>query len=83
MKVTIEISLFPLDKNYSPVIRAFIDQLNTYPSIRTKVQPASTLIIGELDEIMQILNLELKKIFSMGHTVVSQIKIINQDLSDQ
>ena len=83
MTVTIEISLFPLDKNYSPVIRNFIDRLNTYRSIRTTVQPASTLIVGEFDEIMDIIHLELKNIFSLGHTVISQIKIINQDLSEQ
>lgn len=83
MTVTVEISLFPLEKNYSPVIRSFIDRLNRYDSIRTTIQPASTLIIGELDEIMQIINLELNKIFSMGYTVTSQIKIINLDLSEQ
>ncbi|MEP7320908.1 MAG: thiamine-binding protein [Saprospiraceae bacterium] len=83
MIVTVEISLFPLEKNYSPVIRAFIDRLNEYDSIRTTVQPASTLVIGEFDEIMRIINLELNKIFSMGLTVTSQIKIINLDLSEQ
>lgn len=83
MTVTVEISLFPLDKNYSPVIRTFIDRLNQYDSIRTTVQPASTLIIGEFDETMRIINLELNKIFSMGHIVTSQIKIINLDLSEQ
>ena len=83
MKVTVEISLYPLDKNYSPIIRTFIDRLQIYDSIGLKVQPASTLITGNLEEIMNILNIELRKVFDLGITVNAQIKIINLDLIEQ
>lgn len=83
MQVTLEISIYPLNKNYSPVIHSFIDALTRHPSVKIKVQPLSTLMMGDFDECIRILNIELKKIMDTDRTIVTQLKIINVDLSDQ
>jgi uncharacterized protein YqgV (UPF0045/DUF77 family) len=83
MNVSIEISLYPLDKMYSPIIREFIDQLRKYPDIRLIIQPASTLVVGEYEQVMRILTEELRPIMSQESTIVSIIKLINLDLYDQ
>ncbi len=82
MKVSIEISLYPLDRNYGDPIRQFIDRLNTHKNIEIKVQAMSTIIFGEYDSTMEILVKELKSTFSQEPTAVSIIKIVNLDLSD-
>jgi hypothetical protein len=33
MRTAVEISLYPLDADYIPSIKAFIDRLNTYPEL--------------------------------------------------
>jgi uncharacterized protein YqgV (UPF0045/DUF77 family) len=83
MIISIEISLYPLDKNYVQPIRSFIDKLNTYGELKIKVQAMSTFITGEYDIVMDVLTKELKSICESKNISVSVLKIVNLDLSDQ
>jgi uncharacterized protein YqgV (UPF0045/DUF77 family) len=83
MQVSIEIRVFPLDKNYSPAIHAFIDSLSRHLSIKIKVQAMSTLITGDFNECMRILQTELEKIMNTDKTIITHINLINRDMSDQ
>ena len=47
MRTAIDISLYPLDANYIPPIKAFIDRLNTYPELQVTTNAMSTQIAGE------------------------------------
>ena len=54
MRTAIEISLYPLDADYIPPIKAFIDRLNTYPELQT-TNAMSTQIAGEHARLFEIL----------------------------
>jgi uncharacterized protein YqgV (UPF0045/DUF77 family) len=82
MKISIEISLFPLDKNYSQVIRDFIARVDQYKQVEIRHQPMSTQISGEYDVCMGLLNTELKQSFDQNKTIASVIKILNIDIMD-
>ena len=47
MRTAVEISLYPLDADYIPSIKAFIDRLNTYPELQVTTNAMSTQIAGE------------------------------------
>ncbi len=80
MRVSIEISKYPLDTNYGNAILDFIQRLNQFSNITVKTNSMSTQIFGEYDEIMQILQKEMKISFSRPETVVLVMKFVNEDL---
>lgn len=82
MKISIEISLYPLDKNYSQAIRDFITRVSAYDQVAVRYQPMSTVISGDYEVCMGLLNEELKKSFNQDKTMAAVIKILNFDLSD-
>ena len=52
MKITVEISMYPLDSDYKPAIRAFIHELRGYGDIETVTNQMSTQVRGEFDDVM-------------------------------
>jgi len=82
MKISIEISLYPLDKNYSQAIREFISRVSQYQQVEIRYQPMSTQITGEFDLCMELLNKELKQSFNQDKTIAAVFKIINLDTAD-
>ncbi len=70
MKASVEISLYPLNSHYLPAIEAFIVRLNAYPSLMVKTYPTSTLVSGELHDLMQILEKEFEQTWhEMGQSI--------------
>ncbi len=47
MIVTIDISMYPNTKEFIKPIKGFIEILNTFPEIKIKTFPTSTVIQGE------------------------------------
>ncbi len=82
MIITMDISIYPMDKNYSPIIRDFIDRIQKYQGIHVKVQAMSTIITGEYNLCMEMIKDELGYYLDSDQTIVSVIKIINADLTD-
>ena len=79
MNTSIEISYYPLNVEYIPPIKGFIERMNSYDNLRVKTSGMSTQIFGEYDELMQALTREIKKSFELPHSVFV-MKIINADL---
>jgi uncharacterized protein YqgV (UPF0045/DUF77 family) len=52
MKLTVDISMYPLAENYLEPIRAFITQLNSYPGLQVNTYPTATVLVGEHDVVM-------------------------------
>jgi len=48
-----EISLYPLDADYVPVIKAFIDQLLQAPGIEVRVNAMATQVFGPYPAVQQ------------------------------
>jgi len=76
MRTAVEISLYPLTDPYRPVIRSFIDRLNTHTGIVIRTNALSTQIWGELDAVMQILTAEMARSAAADTQLVFVIKVL-------
>ena len=79
MKTSVEISYYPLNQEFIPHIKDFIDRMNLYPQLVIRTNTMSTQVFGKYREIMNALTLEIEKSFQLPHSVFV-IKIINADL---
>jgi uncharacterized protein YqgV (UPF0045/DUF77 family) len=76
MHTAIEISLYPLDTDYIPPIKAFIDRLNTYPEIKVTTNAMSTQIAGEHARLFEILAKETAVTFRETGRKVFVMKVL-------
>ena len=79
MKASIEISLYPLKRDFIPPIDNFIENLKGYSSIEVRTNNMSTSLFGELDDLMNILKIEVDKTFEKEVDAVFNLKILNGD----
>jgi len=82
MKISIELSLYPLHPEYKSIIKGFIQRLKDYESVDTVVDGMSTKVFGEYDRVMTILNAEMKRVFDGPDKVVIIMKCFNGDRSN-
>ncbi len=83
MKVSIEISKYPLTKDYLEPIESFIELLHSYPDIKVETNTMSTQIFGEYDLVMRALQACMKQSFIDDAKTVFSMKIINADLDPE
>ena len=60
MKLSIEITMYPLEDKYLPIIEGFIDHLNSYSDIKLEVFPTCTVIMGNFDTVMNVLSSSIR-----------------------
>lgn len=70
MKITVDISLYPLNENFIPHIKGFIAKLKSYNELSVLTNNVSTQISGDYDYVMQVLNNEIKNIFEEVRSVL-------------
>lgn len=80
MNTSVEISYYPLNVEYIPPIKNFIDRLNKHQEIKVQTNGMSTQVFGKYKEVMKILTEEIEKSFELPHSVFV-LKIINADLN--
>jgi uncharacterized protein YqgV (UPF0045/DUF77 family) len=80
MKTSVEISYYPLNSEYIPPIKDFIDRLHQHEQIVVKTNGMSTQVFGEYFEVMNILTNEIHRSFELPHSVFI-LKVINADLN--
>ena len=81
MKVTVELSLYPLVEEYTQVIIGFIRRLKQHESIQVRTTAMSTYVTGNYDDVMSILTSELKEVYTIIPDSSTVIKIIPKDLN--
>lgn len=81
MKISIEISKYPLNENYIPAIQGFIDRLNAYSNLKVITNTMSTQVFGAFDDVMDALKNEIKTSFEQDLKQVMVVKFINSDLT--
>lgn len=69
MRITVELSLYPLSENYTAPIRDFITRLKTYTEIEIVTNATSTQIVGEHAYVFDLLAKETAITFASGHNV--------------
>jgi uncharacterized protein YqgV (UPF0045/DUF77 family) len=80
MNTSVEISYYPLNQEYVPPIREFIDRINTYEGLTVSTNGMSTQIFGEYDILMNAITKEIRQSFNHPHSVFV-MKVINADLN--
>ena len=60
MKLSIEITMYPLEDKYLPIIENFIEHLKSYNDIKLEVFPTSTVIYGDFDNVLEVLSSSIK-----------------------
>ncbi len=76
MRTMVEISLYPLDAEFIPPIKDFIDRLNTYPELQVTTNAMSTQIAGEHARVFEILGIETEKTFTAAGRKVFVMKVL-------
>ena len=66
MRSAVEISMYPLTRDYLAPIQAFIDRLNTHPELIVRTNALATQIWGPLDQVMAILTQEIARSASVA-----------------
>ena len=81
MKCSIEVSMYPLENKYKDHIICFIKKLRNYSTIEVISNGMSTQVFGDYDNVITIVNKEIKLAFKSKNKIVFNIKIVNSDLS--
>lgn len=81
MKISVELTLTPIQDNYEPAIINFIKQIRA-SGLTVKENPLSTQVYGDYDEVMELLNKEIKTAFKAIDRGLIYIKIVKSDRSD-
>jgi uncharacterized protein YqgV (UPF0045/DUF77 family) len=81
MKISIDISYYPLRPEFVTPILDFINRLKQYENIKAVKNGISTQVFGEYYDVMTAITTEIYKSFEVPHSVFV-LKIINADLKD-
>lgn len=79
MKVTLEISNYPLDAAFEDKILDFINRCQSH-GFNLKVNATSTHVTGEYEEVMSMLQQEVKTSFEKYGKMIFVVKILNGEL---
>tara|TARA_R110002096_G_scaffold6409_3_gene29758 strand:+ start:1390 stop:1635 length:246 start_codon:yes stop_codon:yes gene_type:complete len=81
MQVAVDISLYPLDADFIPPIKAVIERLGKHDGIEIDRNRMSTQLRGEFDVVMPILTAEIEATFESVPKAVFAIKILNNPVN--
>jgi len=82
MRIAVEISLYPLDADYIPPIKAFIARLNTHPELTVVTNSLSTQVTGEHARVFEILGAETATTFAEAGRRVFVMKVLGGTPAD-
>ena len=83
MNISVEISMYPLTKEYETSILTFIEQLHQHPNLKIITNTMSTQIFGKYEDVMAALTPEIRTAFMAEPTTIMVMKIINADLTPE
>ncbi|MCT4630752.1 hypothetical protein [Winogradskyella sp.] len=81
MKISVELTLSPLQADFETPIINFIKRLRD-SKFTVLENPLSTQIYGDYDQLMPFLTQEIKRSFSEVDISVLQMKVVKTDRSD-
>ncbi|MGY8865872.1 MAG: YkoF family thiamine/hydroxymethylpyrimidine-binding protein [Methylophagaceae bacterium] len=82
MRISVDISLYPLTEDYVEPILAFIAQLESNSKLIVKRNSLSTQVFGEYRDVMDMLDKEIEVVFDeLPHSVFA-MKFIGTDRAD-
>jgi uncharacterized protein YqgV (UPF0045/DUF77 family) len=81
MKISVELTLTPLQDDYEPAIINFIKSLRN-SGLSVLENPLSTQVYGDYDAVMNLLQKEMKVALEAVERGLLYIKIVKSDRSD-
>lgn len=79
MKISVEISYYPLNEAYKRPILAFIESLKENPGLVVRTNTMATQVFGDYEQVMDTLKHCMKRAFELPHSVFV-MKMVNADL---
>jgi uncharacterized protein YqgV (UPF0045/DUF77 family) len=80
MRVTVEMSLYPLAKDALDKILGFIEVVQGDKRLEVVVNQMSTQVRGELVDVLEVLRTALERSFGAGGSQALVVKFLNADL---
>jgi uncharacterized protein YqgV (UPF0045/DUF77 family) len=81
MKISVELTLTPLQDKFEPAIIHFIKKLRA-SNLKVLENPLSTQVYGDYDEVMNVLQNEIKEAFELIERGLLYMKIVKSDRQD-
>jgi len=81
MKLSVEISMYPLKDIYIPAIQDFIDRLNSHTNLQVLTNTMSTQIFGDYEVVMDVIKQEMRKSYEQFGRAIFVCKFIDGNLS--
>jgi uncharacterized protein YqgV (UPF0045/DUF77 family) len=76
MHIAVEISLYPLDRDFVPPIQDFIDRLNADPLLKVVTNSMSTQVFGAYDDVLPALQREMRVTMAREPKAVFVMKVL-------
>ncbi|MBC9795406.1 thiamine-binding protein [Sinomicrobium weinanense] len=81
MKISVELTLTPLQDEFEEAIIHFIKKLRA-SGLTVLENPLSTQVYGDYDKVMSLLTSEIKEAFELVERGLLYMKIVKSDRSD-
>ena len=80
MKISAEISLYPLDSEYLNIIKDTVERLNQDQRVTCYTNTMSSQIFGDFDDVMAVIKDTLEHSFNQYGKQVLVTKFLNSDV---
>ncbi len=80
MNISAELTLLPLKNDFKPIIKKFIKSLRN-SKLKIIKNPLSTHVYGEYDIIINLLETEVKKVFTKNESIMIFLRLVKGDKS--
>ena len=79
MKLSVEISMYPLQDEYRPKIKDFLDVINTCEEVEIRSSNMSTRIFGDYQVVTELLNSAMRQSMEKYGKIVFVCKYLQGD----
>ena len=80
MRITVDISMYPLDSNYKPPIKDFIRRLRKHADLELVTNQLSTQICGEFSDVTSAIHACMEESMGQDGRVVFVTRYLNTEL---
>ena len=77
MRVSVDLSMYPLTRDYETPIKDFIRDLRRQPGLTVATNPLATQLTGDYDAVMDGLREAMRPVLAREEAVSFVIKILN------
>ncbi|AUD78740.1 hypothetical protein CW740_05535 [Kangiella profundi] len=80
MKISVELSLYPLDDQFLPIIQDIVERLMGDKRVEAIVNTMSTQLFGDFESVMAVVNETVEYSFKTYGKQVFVAKFLNSDV---